>query len=338
MKRMLPIFLLLSMLLTLPACAAESVQGTEPPQAQVLLSASQGTVFSDVPQGIWYEGAARFLWEKGLMVGAGNGKFDPDGTFSRAQLAQVLYRLAGEPSVIGEDSFSDTSPTAWYAAAVLWAEQNRVVNGDGRDHYIPNDPVTQEQLVTMLWRVEGQPQSQAATDSSPYAAQAVGWARESGIAPDTAGYAFSPRSDAIRCQVAVLLQGYLQYKDDVTMNEISLTIDGKAVAVIWEDNPSVDALRELLKDGPRTVELSRYGGFEQVGSLGTSLPRNDMQTTTAPGDMVLYSGNQLVLFFGSNSWAYTRLGKITGLDEKGLQELLGGERVTAVLSLSIGQR
>lgn len=334
MKRILCVFPLLSMLLPLPACAAEYSQGIETPKAQALVSGAQGAVFSDVPQGVWYEDAARSLLEKGLMVGTGGGEFDPEGTFSRAQLAQVLYRLAGEPPVSGEDSFFDTSPTAWYATAILWAEQNRVVTGDGEGHYMPDAPVTQEQLVTMLWRIEGEPQAPAADHSSSYAAQAVGWVREIGIAHNTANYAFSPQSDALRCQVAVLLQGYLQYKDDVKMNEIQMTIDGEAVAATWEDNASVDALRKLLMDGPRVVELSRYGGFEQVGSLGARLPRDDIQTTTAPGDIVLYSGNQLVLFFGSNSWAYTRLGRIIGLDQAGLQDLLGGERVTAVLSLS----
>ena len=76
------------------------------------------------------------------------------------------------------------------------------------------------------------------------------------------------------------------------------------------------------------MALSGYGGFEQVGSLGTRLPRNDVQTVTEPGDIVLYSGNSIVLFYGSNSWAYTRLGKIQGLDESELRQLLGGGDVS----------
>ena len=82
------------------------------------------------------------------------------------------------------------------------------------------------------------------------------------------------------------------------------------------------------------INMSMYGGFEQVGSIGTSLPRNDSQTTTSPGDIVLYSGNQIVIFYGSNSWAYTRLGKITGLDEKELEDTFGNGDVT--ISLSVG--
>ena len=95
----------------------------------------------------------------------------------------------------------------------------------------------------------------------------------------------------------------------------------------------MDALKDLVGYG-MNINMSMYGGFEQVGSIGTSLPRNDSQMTTSPGDIVLYSGNQIVIFYGSNSWAYTRLGKITGLDEKELEDTFGNGDVT--ISLSVG--
>ncbi len=79
--------------------------------------------------------------------------------------------------------------------------------------------------------------------------------------------------------------------------------------------------------------MSMYGDFEQVGSLGTSLPRKDEQTTTQAGDIVLYSGNQIVVFYGSNSWAYTRLGKITDKSAEELEELMGSGDVTIKLEL-----
>ena len=105
---------------------------------------------------------------------------------------------------------------------------------------------------------------------------------------------------------------------------LKLWIGEQEVEVLWEDNDSVRALEELAGAEGLTVALSGYGGFEQVGSLGTRLPRSDVQTVTGPGDIVLYSGNSIVLFYGSNSWAYTRLGKIQGLDESELRQLLGG--------------
>ena len=329
MKRTIALFLILIMALTVPACAAEQ---TGPAPAEN--SESARTSYTDVAPDDWYAEAAEYVLEQGIMNGTGNGRFSPKDTFTRAQLATVLYRIAGEPTVTGEDSFSDTDSSAWYAPAVLWAEQTKVVNGVGSGRFAPDEPVTQEQLVTMLWRMEGEPEGAAADDASPYAAQAVGWARENGIAPRTADYTFAPKENAVRGEIAVLLQGYLLWKEEPNMDSISLTLSGQPVAVEWEDDPSVDALRDLLRSGPLTVELSRYGGFEQVGSLGTSLPRNDVQTTTEPGDIVLYSGSNMVIFYGSNSWAYTRLGHITDKSKSELEALLGAGDVTAELSLA----
>ena len=121
--------------------------------------------------------------------------------------------------------------------------------------------------------------------------------------------------------------------EDIPMTtELLLTIDGQEVSVAWEDNDSVAALKELAAKAPLTIQMSMYGGFEQVGPIGTNLPRNDVQTTTEAGDIVLYSGNQIVVFYGSNSWAYTRLGHITDQDAEGLAALLGSEAVTLSIS------
>lgn len=107
-----------------------------------------------------------------------------------------------------------------------------------------------------------------------------------------------------------------------------LKIDNTAVPVVWEENASVEALRELL---PLTVQMSMYGGFEQVGALGQSLPREDEQTTTNYGDIVLYSGNQIVVFYGSNSWSYTMLGHVE-LTQPELEELLSHGDVTITIT------
>ena len=113
---------------------------------------------------------------------------------------------------------------------------------------------------------------------------------------------------------------------------LRLWIGDTEVAVDWEENESVDALLRLASAEPLAVPMSRYGGFEQVGALGTGLPRNDAQTTTQAGDIVLYSGNQIVVFYGSNSWAYTRLGRITDKTAAELAALLGNSDVTLTLS------
>ena len=115
--------------------------------------------------------------------------------------------------------------------------------------------------------------------------------------------------------------------------EMTLKINGEEVDVKWEDNESVRALADLAADGPVIVNASKYGGFEQVGGLGTTLPSDDVDTTTEPGDIVLYSSNSVVVFFGTNSWAYTRLGHIEGKTDDELRDMLGGSNVEIEIAL-----
>lgn len=99
----------------------------------------------------------------------------------------------------------------------------------------------------------------------------------------------------------------------------------------WEDNSSAQAFRELLEQGPLTVEMSDYGGFEKVGALGTTLERNDAQITTEPGDVILYQGNQITIYYGTNTWSFTRLAKIQ--DPSDLQKKLGQGTISVTFFL-----
>ncbi|MBQ9516330.1 MAG: hypothetical protein IJR57_09500 [Ruminococcus sp.] len=114
---------------------------------------------------------------------------------------------------------------------------------------------------------------------------------------------------------------------------LQMTLGDTPVAVAWEDNDATAALIELCREQPLTIRMSMYGGFEQVGSIGAYLPQDDVQTTTEAGDIVLYSGDQMVVFYGSNSWSYTRLGHITDKTPEELTRLLSNGDVTAVLSV-----
>ena len=125
----------------------------------------------------------------------------------------------------------------------------------------------------------------------------------------------------------------VQTAEEEAVKTLQMKIADTVVEVAWEDNESVEALRKLCEEGPLTIEMSMYGGFEQVGSIGSNLPRNDVETTTSAGDIVLYSGNKMVVFYGSNSWAYTRLGHITDQDEAGMTQLLSNGDVTITVSL-----
>ena len=97
-----------------------------------------------------------------------------------------------------------------------------------------------------------------------------------------------------------------------------------------ENNAATAALWEMLRQAPVVLQMRDYSGFEKVGSLGRDLPTSDSLTTTYAGDIVLYNGNQIVLFYGSNTWSYTRLGKIDDLS--GWNDALGGGDVTVTFS------
>ena len=113
---------------------------------------------------------------------------------------------------------------------------------------------------------------------------------------------------------------------------MKMKINDTDVKVSWENNDSVKALSELASQGDVTIEMNAYGGFEQVGPIGTTLPSNDTSIKTHAGDIMLYTSDQMVIFYGSNSWSYTRLGKITDKSASELRELLSGRGITVTIT------
>lgn len=109
--------------------------------------------------------------------------------------------------------------------------------------------------------------------------------------------------------------------------DMKLLIDEKELEVTWEDNDSVKALKELL---PLTINMHEYGGFEQTGPIGHSIINNDQQMDVAPGDIVLYNGNAISIFYSVSAWSYTRLGHIN-LSSSELNDLLNKAAVTLLL-------
>lgn len=113
--------------------------------------------------------------------------------------------------------------------------------------------------------------------------------------------------------------------------KLQVQVGGSTFTATFESNAAVDAFVEMMREAPVVIEMSDYSGFEKVGSLGTSLPASNSQTTTRAGDIVLYNGNQIVIFYGSNSWSYTRLAKIDDLT--GWEDALGSGDVTVTFSI-----
>ncbi len=210
-KRLCSFFLAVCMLcfLTISACAME-------PEANPVAAQAAGrTDFSDVPANAWYAAAVQYCQMNHLMSGTTDTTFAPSETTSRAMLVTVLYRQAGSPIVSSGSKFTDVRVDQWYSAAIAWASANDIVAGFDNNMFGVGDPVTREQLATILWQYVGRP---AASDSSAfadqssisaYATDAVRWAQSEGIVSGKDGNYFDPQGSATRADLAVILYRWL---------------------------------------------------------------------------------------------------------------------------------
>jgi hypothetical protein len=121
--------------------------------------------------------------------------------------------------------------------------------------------------------------------------------------------------------------------DAMEANRMIIEIGDHVLTATLVDNSSVEALKEALSEGPITINMRDYGSMEKVGPLGRELPRNDEQITTEAGDIILFQGNLLVIYYAPNSWNFTRLGKINDVTAEELREIFGDGNVTLTLSL-----
>ena len=120
-------------------------------------------------------------------------------------------------------------------------------------------------------------------------------------------------------------------KEGQTEMKMNVQVGDYIFTATLENNEAVKELLDMMKEGPVTIEMDDYSGFEKVGSLGRSLTTSNSQTTTSAGDIVLYNGNNIVMFYGSNSWSYTRIGKIDDLSD--WEKALGSGSITAVFTV-----
>ncbi len=124
----------------------------------------------------------------------------------------------------------------------------------------------------------------------------------------------------------------LPLNDEKTDNKLKINVNGTELTATLEDNSSAQALTELLKQGNITVDMSDYGNFEKVGDLPQSLPKNDEKITTVPGDIILYQGNKITIYYAENTWDFTKLGHINNITQEELKAILGDGNITVTLS------
>ncbi len=180
--------------------------------------------FTDVPEGAWYEDAAAYVYKHGLMAGTSATTFAPDVTTSRAMIATILWRMAGSPVVNYAMNYTDVAQGQWCSEAIRWATSEGVVTGYGNGLFGTNDPITREQLATMLWRyaqTEGYDVSIGedtnilsytdVANLSEYAIPAMQWAVGAGIINGTGdGSTLTPQGQATRAQAAVMLMRFCE--------------------------------------------------------------------------------------------------------------------------------
>ncbi len=183
---------------------------------------AMGTPFADVEETRWYYDAVCYVYHMGLMSGVSDTRFAPEDTTSRAMLVTVLWRLAGCPEAQGRNAFEDVTPGSWYGKAVDWAAEQGIVQGVSASRFAPNDPVTREQIATILLRFakhygldDGARSNVSAFPDaksiSPWALEGVQWAKASGILAgqlkDTEVY-LNPLSSAKRSEIATMLMRF----------------------------------------------------------------------------------------------------------------------------------
>ena len=177
--------------------------------------------FLDVDLGRWYHEPIDFVVSQGLMKGMGENRFQPNTSMTRGQLVTVLYRLVGEPAMEGTSPFADVQADRFYTDAIAWAYGNEIAKGVTDDRFMPNSPVTREQMVTFLARFArwsglelqtgGSLEDYADAGSvSAYAEEAMTWAVENGIIQGMTETTLVPKGTATRAQVATILMRYCQ--------------------------------------------------------------------------------------------------------------------------------
>lgn len=169
--------------------------------------------YSDSIPTAWYHDGVHYCIEYDLMIGMAPSLWEPNIPFSRAMMAQVLYNKAGRPAVSGEGVFDDVDQE-WYWPAITWGGRNKVLWGYGDGNYGPEDPITREQLATLLWRYAGQPETSAqlsftdAAQTSDYAKQALAWASQHGVITGYPDGTFQPQGYTSRAEAAQMIMRY----------------------------------------------------------------------------------------------------------------------------------
>lgn len=243
----------------------------------MLLAPVQAATFDDVKTPSWYSEAVDYVVTEGYMTGVGNGKFDPGGTVTRAQVVQILYAKEGKPAVQNKKTFSDVPEGKWYAQAVYWSSGNGIVAGYPDNTFQPDRAVTREQLVAILYQYAKYKGSDVtvktanpmkkypdAASVSNYAKEPISWALEKGLISGTEK-GIEPKGTATRAQIAVIIKAYCEGAE--TEGDT-----GPEVEPVEPDQKEEDKPDEKQPDEKESGEETPP---EPSGSIDWELPEDD---------------------------------------------------------------
>lgn len=304
------------------------------------------TGFSDIPEGAPYAQAVKYCRDNGLMNGTSATEFTPDESTSRAMLITILYRQQNASvSDTAANAFADVAADAWYYDAVRWGAANGLVSGIDAAHFSPEDLLTREQILTILWRTAESPAADAAalpyTDAnaiSSYARTAAAWAYENGIVGAEAGATLSPAGYISRAELAQTLYNFLnaptaQPAPDETP-DIHVTVGDASFDVVLYDSATTRLLMTQVPETNMMLPTSYdLNGVCKYYDIPMSY-HDALQLTTEPvtsvkaGDLLLDDNNRLYLYYQDSavSGEYLRVGYVADTAE--LQAKLGSGSVT----------
>lgn len=180
------------------------------------------SVFTDVPEHEWFAESVEYVKDKGLMNGITVTTFEPQTSITRGMIVSIIYRLEGSPEVNSELPFSDVNPTYYYCTPIIWASENGIVNGYGKDTFAPDDEITREQFATILYRYAEKKGIDVKYDAekvnltnyedekkiSDYAVNAISWANETGLIKGVTVTTLEPQGKATRAQAATIFMRF----------------------------------------------------------------------------------------------------------------------------------
>lgn len=323
------------------------------------------TSYTDVAETASYAEAVEYCRENGLMLGTSDTEFSPDVNTSRAMLVTILYRHENSPEVSGTISFSDVEDGSWYYDAVCWAADTGIVEGYDAEHFGPLDTLTKEQILSVLWRIDGEEQISNTVlpysdteNISSYAVNAINWAYTNEIIDEETDI-LEPQSAVTRSDMAVILYRYLTMSQDTSeptatpdntdepigteqsdtvVPDVHVRFDTTEFDVVLYDSATKDLLMSQLSESemmlPPSYDMDNVCKYYDIPSRYLTYMGIETEeiTEVKAGDLIINDEGRLFLYYEDSDiqGEYMRVGYVS--DMTGLAQALGDGQISFYVS------